>query len=170
MAGDDSRSSGETGDRDGVDPEPDVGEFLSRVGFDAEKTMLTRRQAKVLVMRERGLKQATIADRLGTSRANVTGIEARARENVEKAHGTVAFAELLSAPVRVEIPAETDLYDVPDLVFAACDDAGVKVSHSAPDLMKLVSDGAGDAVSGRQVRRRLLVNVTTDGTVRVRTP
>jgi len=149
--------------------EIDAEEFLATVGFDEEITTLTRRQAKVLVMRETGHTQATIADHLGTSRANVTGIEARARENLEKARETVAFAELLAAPVRIEIPAETDLYDVPDRVFAACDDAGVKVSQSAPELMKLVSDAAGDAVSGRQVKRHLSVSVSSDGTVRVRT-
>lgn len=150
--------------------EIDVDSFLEESGFDTESMMLTRRQAAVLLMRERGLKQATIAERLGTSRANVSGIESSARENVEKAHETVAFAKLLSAPVRVEIPANTDLYDVPDLVFDACDDVDMKVSHSAPDLMKLISDGADDAVEGREVRSRLVVTVTTDGTVWVRSP
>jgi len=150
--------------------EVDVDEFLTRVGFESESTLLTRRQAEVLVLRERGFKQATIADRLGTSRENVTGIEARARENVRKAEETVTFAELLSAPVRVEIPAETDLYDAPDMVFDACDEAGVKVTHNAPDLMKLISDAAGSAVEGRLIREELFVNVTNDGTVRVRTP
>ena len=148
----------------------DVDEFLSEVGFDSESMVLTRRQAEVLVMREHDLTQATIATRLGTSRANVTSIEARARENAQKAHETVTFVELLSAPIRVEIPADSDLYDVPDMVFDACDEAGVKVSHTAPDLMKLVSDGAGDAIEGREVRERLFVNVTTEGTVRVRRP
>lgn len=148
----------------------DVDMFLSETGFDAATNLLTRRQAEVLVLREHGLKQATIATRLGTSRANVSSIEASARENIAKARETVTFAELLSAPVRVEVPADTDLYEVPDLVFAACDEVGVKVSHSAPDLMKIVSDAAEDVVEGRAVRGRLFVNVTTDGTVRVREP
>jgi len=149
--------------------DPDVDAFLSEIGFDAESTTLTRRQAEVLVLRERGHRQAAIADRFDTSRANVAGIEASARENVEKARETVAFADLLSAPARVEIPAGTDLYDVPDMVFAACDDVGVKVQHNAPELMKAISDAADGAIEGRQVRRDVLVNVTTDGTVRVRT-
>ena len=155
---------------DTVPSDLDVDEFLSEVGFDSDSTILTRRQAEILVMREHDLTQATIANRLGTSRANVTSIEARARENVEKARETVTFVELLSAPIRVEIPADSDLYDVPDMVFDACDEAGVKVSHTAPDLMKLVSDEADDAIEGREVRERLFVNVTTEGTVRVRKP
>jgi hypothetical protein len=57
---------------------------------------------------------------------------------------------------------------VPKRVYDACDEAGVKVNRTAPDLMKRVSDEAGGAVQGREVREGLLVGVTTDGEVRVR--
>jgi Tfx family DNA-binding protein len=151
-----------------MEDDPDADELLERAGFDPEESVLTRRQAEVLALRERNVRQATIADLLGTSRANVSSVEASARANVEKARETVAFAEALTAPVRVEVEGDTDLYNVPKLVYDACDAAGVKVNHTAPDLMKLVSDEAGDAVQGREVQSPLLVGVTTDGTVRIR--
>jgi len=151
-----------------VDLDPD--ELLDRLGFEADRSVLTRRQAEVLALRERGLSQATIADMLGTSRANVSGVEKSARENVSKARETVEFAAALDAPVQVEVDSGTDLYDVPQRVYAACDEAGVKVNHTAPDLMKLVSDEAGDAVLGREVQRKLLVGVSADGAVSVRRP
>lgn len=147
---------------------PPAEAILERVGFDPETNVLTERQAEVLALRERGLSQAAIAERLGTSRANVSSVEASARANVEKSRETIAFAEALHAPVQIEIDAGTDLYDVPNLVYDACDEAGVKVEHNAPELMKIVSDGAGDAVEGRAVAAPLLVGVTNDGTVRVR--
>lgn len=146
----------------------DVATLLDSAGFDPETSVLTRRQAEVLALRERGVRQAAIADRLGTSRANVSSIEASARSNVEKAAETVAFAEALAAPVRIEVDVGVDLYDVPKLVYDACDEAGVKVNHTAPDLMKLVSDAAGDAVQGREVREPLFVGVGRDGSVKVR--
>lgn len=146
----------------------DVDELLDEAGFDADTNVLTRRQAEVLALRERDIRQLDIAERLGTSRANVSNIEASARENIEKARETVAFAEALSAPVRVRIDPETDLYDVPKRVYDACDDADVKVNYTAPDLMKVVSDGGGSAVSGRNVRQELFVSVSTDGSVQVR--
>ena len=146
----------------------DLEALLERTGFDPETSVLTRRQAEVLALREQGFSQATIASRLGTSRANVSGVESSARENVEKAHETVAFAETLHSPVRVEIDAGTDLYDVPDAVYDACDEAGVKVIYTAPNLMKAVSDAAGSAVDGRQVTEDLVVGVTAEGEVRVR--
>jgi len=146
----------------------DLDALLQRTGFDEETSVLTRRQAEVLALRERGLSQSAIAERLGTSRANVSGVEASARENVEKARETVAFAETLRAPVRIEIDDGTDLYDVPDRVYDACDEAGVKVVYTAPNLMKAVADAAGSAVEGRRVTEDLVVGVTSDGEVRVR--
>jgi hypothetical protein len=147
---------------------PDVDAHLAEVGFDPETNVLTRRQAEVLALRELGIAQADIAASLGTSRANVSSVEASARENVRKAYETVAFAEALRAPVRLTVEAGTDLYDVPRMVYAACDESGVKVNQTAPELMKLVSDEAGDAVQGRKVREDLTVGVSSDGTVRVR--
>ncbi|ESP88631.1 Tfx family DNA-binding protein [Candidatus Halobonum tyrrellensis] len=154
------------GDPDAVDA--DVDDLLDRAGFDPDRSVLTRRQAEVLALREEGARQADVAARLGTSRANVSSVEASARRNVERARETVAFAEALAAPVRVEIEAGTDLYDVPERVYDACDEVGVKVSRAAPGLMKLVSDEAGDAVRGREVVDALLVGVTRSGGVRVR--
>ena len=147
---------------------PDPGDLLEQVGFDAEASVLTRRQAEVLAFRERDVSQADIAEKLGTSRANVSSVESSARENIEKARETVAFAEALSAPVRVTVEAGTDLYDVPNMVYSACDEAGVKVNRTAPEVMKLVGEAAGDAVHGREVRRDITVSVTGDGTVQVR--
>lgn len=147
---------------------PDVDAELDRAGFDEDESVLTRRQAEVLALREHGISQADIAESLGTSRANVSSVESSARENVAKAVETVAFAEALSAPVQLTVAAGTDLYDVPNKVYSACDDAGVKVARTAPELMKLVGDAAGDAVHGREVRREITVSVTSDGTVRVR--
>ena len=145
-------------------------EVLEEIGFDAETSVLTRRQAQVLALRERGISQAKIAEHLGTSRANVSSIEGSARDNLKKARETVAFAEALRAPVRVRIPSGTDLYDVPQEVYDACDEKGVKVTQSAPDLMKIISDAAGGAVDGRRVVTDIVVGVTSDGVVRVRRP
>ncbi|MDJ1432516.1 Tfx family DNA-binding protein [Halostagnicola sp. A-GB9-2] len=146
----------------------DIEELLEDIGFESETSILTHRQAQVLALRERDVSQADIADALGTSRANVSSIESSARENLNKARETVAFAEALRAPVRVRVPSGTDLYDVPQLVYDACDENGVKVDHTAPDLMKVVSDAAGPAVKGRKISTPLIVGVTSNGLVRVR--
>src|SRR6056297_2570265 len=104
---------GESVDRGLLD---EVEALLDEIGFDPERSVLTRRQAQVLVLREQGESQAAIADAIGSSRANVSSIEASGRENVERSRETVAFADALHAPVRVNIDTGTDLYDVPQQV------------------------------------------------------
>ncbi len=147
--------------------EIDVAGILDEIGFDPDESVLTRRQAEVYVLRERGYRQADVAEVLGTSRANVASVEASARENVRKARNTVSFAEVLAAPITVEVEPETDLYDVPRRVFGTCDEAGIDVNHTAPDLMELVNEAAGDAVRGRRVERPLVIGVSADGDIRV---
>ncbi|MFB6069258.1 MAG: Tfx family DNA-binding protein [Halobacterium sp.] len=147
---------------------PDADALLDRVGFDADESVLTRRQAEVLALRERDVPQAAIADSLGTSRANISKVEASARANVRKARETVAFADALAAPVHVSLEPGTDLYDVPDRVYDAADAANVDVSLSAPAVMQRVSEVGEDAVVDREVRTRLLVTVAADGDLRVR--
>jgi Tfx family DNA-binding protein len=147
---------------------PDADELLDRAGFDAETSVLTRRQAEVLALREQDIAQAEIADSLGTSRANVSSIEASARENIAKSRETVAFADALTAPVQLDVDEGTDLYDVPNQVYSACDSANVKVNRTAPELMKMIGDAAGDAIQGRKVRRPIALTVTNDGGVTVR--
>lgn len=161
--------SGETVPTERADPaEIDVDALLAETGFDPDENALTRRQAEVYVLRERGYRQADIAEILGTSRANVASVEASARENVRKARNTVAFADILAAPIHVDIDAGTDLYEVPRRVFGTCDEAGIDVGYTAPELMELVTDAANDAVQGRQVTRPITLGVSADGDIQVR--
>ena len=146
----------------------DVDALLGRIGFDPDESVLTRRQATVLALRERGVQQSAIAERLGTSRANVANHEANARENVRKARETVSFAESLRAPIRVTFEAGTDIYDVPDAVYRAADEEDVVVEHAAPDLMKRVVDAMGDAIRDRALTADVIVSVSREGTVTVR--
>lgn len=168
MADEEGRDGDDGATASGEAASVEVDAFLDEVDFDADASVLTRRQAEVLVLRERGLKQATIADQLGTSRANVSSIEASVRENVAKARETVRFAELVSPPVTLELSPGTDLYDVPDMIFDACDDVDVKVDHSAPELMRIISESHEDAVDEQEVRTHLVVTVTDEGSVWVR--
>lgn len=143
--------------------EPSPRTFLDRIGFDPEESVLTQRQAEVFVLRERGYSQSSIADHLGTSRPNVANIEASARNNIQKAKETLRIVEATKAPVRISIAAGTDVYDVPDEVFAACDEADIKAAYSAPELMKRILDEAEDSVHGRTVEAPLTVSVSRDG-------
>jgi Tfx family DNA-binding protein len=146
----------------------DVDELLDRAGFDAEESVLTRRQAEVLALRERDVSQAAIADRLGTSRANVAGIEASARENVRKARSTIELVDALRAPVRLTIDPGTDVYEIPDRIYRAADAADLKVTLSAVDVIERLTEAAREALDRRELTAPVRVTVSADGKVRIR--
>lgn len=152
----------------GLNERMDTEEFLDRIGFDPEASVLTYRQAEILLLREWGHSQAAIAERLGTTRANVTNIEASARENIEKARETLRIIDAMEAPVQVTIPAGTDIFDVPDRVYDACNDADIKVAHTAPDLMKRVRDEAAEVIHEQTVEAQLTISVNVDGELQIR--
>ena len=149
-------------DADGVDA------MLDRAGFDPERSVLTRRQAAVLALRERGESQEAIANTFGTSRANISSIEASARRNIENARETVAVAEALQAPVQIEIAAGTDLFAVPDAVYQACDESNTKVTHSSAGIIRELRDRVEVAIDEDQVTQPLLIGVDADGRITIR--
>ena len=150
------------------DDETDVGAVLDEIGFDPERSVLTRRQVEVLLLRQRGYTQAEVAAELGTSRPNVANVEASANENVAKARETVRMLRVMEAPVQVAVPAGMDIYDVPETVFEACDQAGIKVDYSAPELLKRILEADEDAVDGRTIAASLTLSVDEAGEVLIR--
>ena len=146
----------------------EVNELLAEAGFDPEENVLTQRQAQVLALRERALSQEEIADFFGTTRANISSIEASARRNVRRAEETVAVAATLQAPVRVRITPGTDVFDVPDAVFRACDDAGTKVAHPSAELIRAIRQNAPEAIEHDQVTQALLIGVDGEGSITIR--
>lgn len=142
--------------------------LLEQVGFDASSNLLTQTQAEVLVLRQRGYTQTEIADILGSSRPNVANIEGRATDNIEKAEETLRAIRAIRAPVQIAIPAGTDLYDLPDEVYEACNRADIKVQYSAPKLIRRILDAAENVVGGRTIEAPLTVSVDEDGEVMIR--
>jgi Tfx family DNA-binding protein len=75
----------------------------------SNKSFLTKRQVMVLRLRQSGLTQDEIARRIKTTRANVSLIEKRARENIDRSRETLKEWESIVSPVRVIIKKGTDV-------------------------------------------------------------
>jgi Tfx family DNA-binding protein len=151
-----------------MDSEGEPEQLLSDVEFDAEELVLTHRQATVLALRANEVRQRDIAELFDTSRANISNIERDARNNVEKARKTVAFAESLTAPVHIDIQSGTEIYDIPPIVYDACDEVGVEVNYGASNLLQLISQTIGSAIEDEVVRTAIRIDVSKDGTVHLR--
>ena len=156
----------ESGHQEENYPQDSTMEF-ENFDLDVAEIFLTRRQVTVLTMRERGADQGEIADYLDCTRANVSNIERSARDNIEKARATLSFAEILTAPVRVELPTDLPLHEAPDRIYAVCDEADVKVKYGAPDLIRKITTVSTQSAQLGRITENLVVTITADGDVHV---
>ena len=130
-------------------------------------SLLTDRQAAVLSLRKKGLSQQEVGQILGTTRSNVSILEKRALQNVFRARATLREWTMIHAPISITVPAGTDLFDLPGLVFQEADRAGIKLEIGSVDIVVQIREKAPEALRKRVVVRDLEVAVTEDGLVLV---
>jgi Tfx family DNA-binding protein len=128
-------------------------------------TFLTDLQAKVLELRAKGLTQADIARRMKTSRANVSILERRARENIERAARTLKLEAKLRAPVVIAAKEGDDVLSIPKRLFEAADASKIQVKKGTADIIAKIHDEAGDKIHGRSVTKSFEIALTRDGEI-----
>ncbi|ASJ06105.1 Tfx family DNA-binding protein [Thermococcus pacificus] len=115
------------------------------------KSFLTEQQIKILRLRARGLKQSEIAEMLGTSRANVSILERRALEKIEKARNTLLLWEQINSKISLEVKAGEDIFTVPEKLFKKADELGVKVPYNTAEVIAFLVEHA--PIEDRLARR-----------------
>ncbi len=129
--------------------------------------LLTPTQFKVLRLRLEGLSQEEVAERLGTTRQNISIIERRAKRNLKLAEETLkAYRELVAAS-SVEVPPETHLVDIPRMVIDAADEAGVKLRANFTRIYDEIRFKAGKCVRGVKTIKPLKILIFKDGDIEV---
>ena len=133
----------------------------------AYKSFLTKRQLAVLRLRQAGLTQEEIARRIKTTRANISLIEKRARENVERSRETLREWNSVISPVRITVKKGTDVMTVPHLVFAEADKASIHVKCDSIGLITLIKKEKGGAISNRIVSEPFEIDIANSGEVAI---
>lgn len=133
----------------------------------SNKSFLTKRQIMVLRLRQSGLTQEEIARRIKTTRANVSLIEKRARENIDRSRETLKEWESIVSPVRVAIKKGTDVIKIPELVFAEADKQGIHVKSNSLDLITRIKKEKGGAISNRTLDEDMEIDITDSGEVNI---
>lgn len=128
---------------------------------------LTERQIQVLRLRRRGLSQEEVAALLGTSRANVSILERRAMQNIDRALETLKQWKMIQAPVAVRIPEGTDLFALPRIVFREADARGLKLPVNSIDILAELKEIAPHLTRRRLIERSFDIYVTEDGEIYV---
>lgn len=138
---------------------------MEELPSDVEGTFLTERQAEVLAFRNEGFTQREIAEELGTTVSNISGIERAARDNVEAARHTLDLSVVLESAVWFPVEAETDLRVLIDEIYARGDAAGLQITHAEPELTGLLHDRLRDRLEGRRLTEPVRVGITAAGEV-----
>ena len=134
---------------------------------DEKDTLLTERQIEVLKLKRKGLSQADIARKLKTTRGNISTVENTALKNIEKAERTLKMYRALEAPVWLTVPAGTDLYEIPQMIFKEADRKKIKISmDSATVIIRLKAD-APDRITHRVTSGDINISVDASGNVTI---
>jgi len=133
-----------------------------------EKTgALTKIQIEVLSLRVTGLTQEEVANRLGTTRQNISLIERRAKRNIERAEQTIAAYRRIRTVATVTLPPATHLVDVPRMLVDAADLAGVRISGDFSLVYKELRRSAGDNITGSRIIRPIRIDIMRGGDIYV---
>jgi HTH-type transcriptional regulator, fmd operon transcriptional regulator len=133
----------------------------------AYKSFLTKRQLAVLRLRQAGLTQEEIARRIKTTRANISLIEKRARENVERSKETIREWNSVISPVRISVKKGTDVMTIPEVVFAEADKASIHVKCDSIGLITLIKKEKGNSITNRIVDEPFEIDIANSGDVAV---
>lgn len=129
------------------------------------KSFLTEQQIRVLQLRAKGLKQSEIAEILGTSRANVSILERRALEKIEKARNTLLLWEQINSRLSVEVREGDDIFEIPEKLFKKADELGVKVPYSTAEIIAFLVEHA--PIDDRLAKRDFTLFLDRDDRLRV---
>ncbi len=119
----------------------------------AKLGVLTKRQFLVLKHRADGLSQFETAKRLGTSRANVSMIELRAKRKLAKAKETLRAYESILSQHSVSVPRGTRLQEIPSIVLGEGDRYKTRLRSNLIDIIRMVKRIDPDStVEGRSTQ------------------
>jgi len=121
----------------------------------------------VLRLRQSGLTQDEIARRIKTTRANVSLIEKRARENIDRSKETLKEWESIVSPVRIVVKKGTDVIKIPEMVFADADKTGIHVKANSLDIITRIKKEKGNIISNRTLDEDMEIDITDSGEVNI---
>lgn len=130
-------------------------------------SFLTKRQLEVLKMRHQGFSQQDVADRLGTTRSNISILEKRAHQNIHRAERTVQQWMMIRAPITLEAAAGTDVFLLPKMIFAAADKCGIRLPITSLDMVVQLRRTAPGLFKKRSLERDARIFVNESGEVMV---
>ncbi|ABR54998.1 DNA binding protein, Tfx family [Methanococcus vannielii SB] len=131
------------------------------------ESFLTEIQIRVLNLRKKGHTQEEIAHVMGTSRANISMVEKRARENIEKAKNTLNIYNDIIAPSKIKVEKGTDVFNIPNVIFSKSDEEEIHVNYSSLQIMEFINQNAKRYIKNRMVVEPFIITILQNGEIYV---
>jgi len=129
------------------------------------KSFFTKHQIRILQLRAMGMKQSEIAELLGTTRANVSILERRALEKVEKARNTLLIWEQINSRLSIRVKRGEDILTVPERLFKKADELGIHVPYSTAEIIAFLVENA--PIEDRIARRDFILFLDSGNNLRI---
>jgi Tfx family DNA-binding protein len=132
---------------------------------EGHDSLLTDRQLEVLILRQQGLSQAEVAERFGTTRSNISILERRAHDNIERAKRTLQQWMMIRAPISLKIREGTDVFDLPKMIFEAADKKSLQLPTTSLDIIVQLRRKAPQLFRRRAVMKDVEIFITEEGEI-----
>lgn len=126
-----------------------------------------QKQLKILKLRARGFTQLEAAKELGTTRANISMIEWRARKKLQKARETLQAYEALQSSHRVSVEKGTKLAEVPLVVLHEGDRRHIHIKSDLIEIVRLVKALKPNVVREGRILRKLEFKINERGKLEI---
>jgi len=137
---------------------------------DRNDSFLTERQVRVLQLRHQGHSQQEVAEVLGTTRSNISILEKRAHQNIERARNTLRQWMIVVAPISLKMPVGTDVFDIPARIFEAADQMSIQLPVTSLDIIFELRRKAPRLFRKRALLQTIEIHVAEDGLIIIQEP
>ena len=132
---------------------------------EGHDSLLTDRQLEVLKLRQQGYSQAEVAERFGTTRSNISILEKRAHDNIERAKRTLQQWMMIRAPISLKVREGTDVFDIPKMIFEAADKKPLQLPITSLDIIVQLRRKAPQLFRRRAVMKDVEIFITEEGEI-----
>jgi hypothetical protein len=116
-------------------------------------------------MRAAGLTQAEVAQKLKTTRENISIIEHRAHDKITAAKATLEALQELETTREVLLPSGTSIFEAVSLIVLRGDILGIKLKQSADSLLALLRSRCRSKIRGHHLVAVVKAEISDEGEV-----
>lgn len=107
-------------------------------GKSMKNSFLTERQYEILKFRKQGLSSEEISGILHVTRQDISVLERRIRDNVDRALNTISLVKEMDYLTVIRIEKGTNFIEASNQVFEAADKAGIRLNENYISLATMI--------------------------------